>query len=489
MNAQSIYFHLPRWAQEWALCQYARQLDQLYYGESYHRWYERFSAMEAMSGTQAREYQLQVLRALLHTALTHVPWFQELAKREGLRAESITVLEDLRRFPIMEKDPIRRNPAQFINPTYAPKRLWSTYTSGTTGTALKIVMPKETLGWWWALHEVRVRGWAGVSQAMPRAMVGGRPIILGSTDRPPYWRYNARWRQLYMSSYHIAPGTAPAYIDALRQYSSRWITGYGSAIALLGEHLREHPQTLGMTAALTSGDTVSPRQRQAIEQGFGCRMFDYYGSAEACCVISECEHGRQHVQPEAGILEIVDTHGEPCPPGVEGEFLCTGLGNDAMPLIRYRTGDYGSWAEEQHCPCGRQSPLIDHITGRTDDYLVLADGRRIGRLSTAMKKAPSVKQAQLVQDSLEHAWLLVVPDETYRDEDGQRLVEDVLMRIGARIITLEVRVVQEIPPTPVGKHVLVRRIIGDAQARAEYEALIAGETRFTVTNADVPIGQ
>ena len=228
-----------------------------------------------------------------------------------------------------------------------------------------------------------------------------------------------------------------------------------------------------MCAVVTSGDTVTPRQRQAIEQGFRCRMYDYYGSAEACGMISECAQGRLHVQPEAGILEILDEHGEPCPPGVDGEFIFTGLGNDVMPLLRYRTGDYGCWAKVQRCPCGVDSPLVEHITGRTDDYLSLADGRKVGRLSTAMKKAPSVKQAQLAQDRLDHAWLLAVPESYYRDEDGQALKDDVLSRIGEQAIHLEVCPVQEIPPTPAGKHVLVRRLLDDPQAQEHYRALIA----------------
>ena len=304
-------------------------------------------------------------------------------------------------------------------------------------------------------------------------MVGGRPVIPGNTSAPPYWRYNRHWRQLYLSGYHISPETAAQYVQAILYYGSRWVTGYGSAIALLGEYLLEHPTPLDITAVLTSGDTVSARQRKAIEGGFRCRMFDYYGSAEGCCVISECERGGLHVQPEAGILEILDACGRPCAPGVEGEMICTGLGNDAMPLIRYRTGDYGCWSRRTACSCGRQSPLVERITGRTDDYLVLPDGRRVGRLSTAMKEAPSVKQAQLVQDTPDHAWLLVIPDAHYGVHDGQILRQDVLSRIGNRAIRIDVCPVDEIPPTPAGKHVLVRRIFDDRTTQEAYRELIA----------------
>ncbi|HEY3380002.1 MAG TPA: AMP-binding protein [Armatimonadota bacterium] len=473
MDVQQLYFALPRWVQECGLSWYARKLDHLYYGRGFSAWTERFAEMEYGASADQCAYQLQTLRELVTTAVRQVPWFRQLAAQQGIRAEAIDSLAALRLFPIMEKDPIRHDPWQFVREDYPRVRLWQEKTSGTTGTALRIYWSREMLVRWWALHEVRVRGWAGVNQALPRAIVGGRPIIRGETTRPPFWRFNRHWRQLYLSSYHISPQTASSYIQALQHYGSTWLTGYGSAIALLGEYLQEHPTQTGIRAVLTSGDTVTPRQRQAIERGFGCRMFDYYGSAEGCCVIAECAAGRLHVQPEAGILEILDAQGAPCPAGVEGEFICTGLGNDAMPLIRYRTGDYGSWSDEQDCPCGRHSPLVHHITGRTDDYLVLADGRRIGRLSTAMKKAPSVKQAQLVQDTPEHAWLLVVPEATYRDADGATLVEDILSRIGVQAIRLQVCPVQDIPPTPVGKHVLVRRILDNADEQARYRALIA----------------
>lgn len=470
MDLHALYLRLPIPLQELAMSLYARHLDGLYYGPAFSRWCEQFTLTERYTAAQMQAYQLEALRKLLATAVRTVPWYREL----GVAVHQLTSLEALARLPILEKEPIRQEPLRFVREDVPRKALIVHKTSGTTGKALHIYWSREALPWWWALHEVRVRRTAGVSQQLPRAMVGGRPVVPGNTSQPPYWRFNRRWRQLYLSAYHIGPETAAAYIDAIHRYGCRWITGYGSAIALLGEHLLAHGGDISeIRAVLTSGDTVTVRQRQAIEGGFRCRMFDYYGSTEGCCVISECEEGRLHVQPEAGILEIVDARGEPCPPGVEGEFICTGLGNDAMPLVRYRTGDYGAWSTVRECSCGRHTPLVSHISGRTDDYLDLPDGRRVGRLSTAMKSAPSVKQAQLVQDTADHAWLLVVPDTDYRDAHGASLCEDILSRIGARAITLEVRPVAAIPPTPAGKHVLVRRIQHDTALQEEYKLLVS----------------
>lgn len=473
MNLQELYLSLPVRVQEEALSGYAWYLERQYYGPGYREWVELFTAMERFPIARLHEYQMHELRQLLYTAFRCVPWFRDVAAERGLNAKMFETLDDLRRLPLQEKDPIRLDPWRFVREDVPRKHLWLTTSSGTTGKALHLYWARTALPWWWALIEVRVRGWAGVNQSLPRAMVGGRPIMRGDTQHPPYWRYNRRWQQLYLSSYHISPATAPAYVDALQRYGSRWITGYASAIALLGEYLSEHPAELAMTAAITSSDTVTPRQRQAIERGFNCRMFDSYSGVEACGLISECEHGCLHVQPEAGILEILDEDGMPCPPGVDGEFIWTGLGNDVMPLIRYRIGDCGCWAREQQCPCGRQTPLVAHIAGRTDEYLALPDGRRVGNLATAVKSAPRAKQVQIAQDAPDHAWILVVPDANFRAKDGEALLDSLFMRIGERALKVEVRPVAHIPRTPAGKHVLVRRIHNDPALLAEYQALIA----------------
>ena len=62
--------------------------------------------------------------------------------------------------------------------------------------------------------------------------------------------------------------------------------------------------------------------------------------------------------------------------GEVGEIVATGLLNDAMPLIRYRVGDYAAWAVNEKCPCGNSNPVIKNLEGRLDDYLLTSDGRK-----------------------------------------------------------------------------------------------------------------
>src|SRR5262249_10359226 len=136
-----------------------------------------------------------------------------------------------------------------------------------TGTALRIYWPVSMLPQWWALVEVTVRNVAGVGQDVPRAMMGGRPVVRGDARHPPYWRFNRRWRQLYLSSYHGSRASASGYVEALRRHGAQWITGYGSAIAALAESALDlQLPLLPLRCAVVSGDTLLAGMRASIEK-------------------------------------------------------------------------------------------------------------------------------------------------------------------------------------------------------------------------------
>jgi phenylacetate-CoA ligase len=377
---------------------------------------------------------------------------------------------DLGVLPCVEKQSIRQNEQAFVVEGLDRKSLWLEWTSGSTGTALCIHRPVSMYPKWWALYEM-CRNVAGVGRELPYATLQGRPVVPGYAKQPPYWRYNRRWRQLYLSSYHVSQDTAPRYVEALRKYGSQWIEGYGSAIATLAESaMAAGVSPLPLRAAIVSGDTLLPGMRSSIEHYFQCPVYDHYGQSEAVCMAMQCRHRRMHTIPATGIVEILREDGSACGPGEVGEIVATGLLNDAMPLIRYRMGDYAAWAEDQSCPCGNVHPIIANLEGRVDDYLVTANGRKIGRLSTAIKRSPAIHSAQLVQLRPGHAYLLVRPGKNYTRGHAVAVCDDILERIGS--FNLEIIEVPEIPKTPQGKTILVVRFADRPQMRDTYRNII-----------------
>jgi phenylacetate-CoA ligase len=114
--------------------------------------------------------------------------------------------------------------------------------------------------------------------------------------------------------------------------------------------------------------------------------------------------------------------------------------------------------------------VISKLEGRVDDYLVTQDGRKIGRLSTALKRSPSVHSAQIVQDRPGHARLLVRPSIGYCQADALAIRDDILEKIGA--FDIEIYEVPEIPKTPQGKSSLVVRLDDRPTMQAAYESLL-----------------
>ncbi len=464
-----LYWRLPIRLQEMALSSYSRHLEKAFYGSVYEEWIQWLIRSKNWSRSRIKEWENQQLQYILELASKHVPYYRN--KWKDIDWKNVRSERDLYLLPTLDKQLTRQNEQSFIVENKNPKSLWCYKTSGTTGTSLRTYCTIPMVQKDQALTEVMIRYEAGVSNHMPRCMVGGRPIIRGNTNKPPYWRFNRRWSQLYFSSYHISKKTVIEYINALKKYKSTWIVGYGSAIAALAESaLQAGVEPYAVRSVVVSGDTLSKGMRLSIETFFQCKCYDFYGQSEGITMAMECNHGRIHVVPIVGIMEILREDGTPCEPGEEGEIVATTLLNDAMPLIRYRTGDCAAWAKEQECQCGNPNPVITSLEGRVDDYLLTSDGRKIGRLSTAMKRSPSIHSAQIVQDKPGHAFLLVRPGERYQRSHAEAVCDDIRERIGKfELDTLEVA---EIPKTLQGKTVLVLRLENRPEMRPIYDKVL-----------------
>jgi phenylacetate-CoA ligase len=464
-----LYWRLPIALQEFSLGIYARHLDRMYYGPGYQEWCEEFRQRRNWPLAKIEAWQHQRLGELVELAATKVPYYR--ARWRGVDWQSVRSTEALGALPRLDKQDVRRNEDAFLVEGLNPKTLWVETTSGTTGTSLRVYWPPAMLPKWWALVEVAVRNPAGVGQDVPRAMIGGRAIVRGNTAHPPYWRFNRVWRQLYLSAYHISRATAAGYIAALREHDVEWLTGYGSAIAALAEQaLAAGVPPLPLRTVIVSGDTLTPAMRQSVEAFFQCRCFDHYGQSEGVGMAMGCSQGRMHVIPEVGIIEITREDGTACAPAEVGEIVATTLMNDAMPLIRYRMGDYASWAKDQDCPCGNSNPILQTLEGRLDDYLVTVDGRRIGKVFMATQQSSTIHSAQIVQDRPGHAYLLVRPSNGYRAVDAVAFRNGILGRIGA--FEMEIVEVSEIPRTPQGKTIRVVRLADRPHMKESYARVL-----------------
>jgi phenylacetate-CoA ligase len=136
------------------------------------------------------------------------------------------------------------------------------------------------------------------------------------------------------------------------------------------------PASLRLELGLFGGEAWTEGMREQIERELpGLRAVNFYGLSEMCGpgVAAECLEARDglHVHEDHFLVEVVDPEsGASLDEGAEGELVFTTLLKEAMPLLRYRTGDIGSLTIEP-CACGHTTARIRGLRGRRDDMITV----------------------------------------------------------------------------------------------------------------------
>jgi phenylacetate-CoA ligase len=450
-----LYHRLPATARSAAATLHGLYLRSWRYGADSERLVEQALARERWTPAQWTAWRDERLGALLERAATRVPYYRETwqaRRRAGDRA-SWEVLEN---WPLLQRKTLHENPGAFVADDRRSRDLLYERTGGTTGAPLPIAKSRDSLRQLHALAAARARRWYGVFPGDRTARLDGQLVTPFAQRRPPFWAWNAAGHELYMSTFHLAPDLITYHLDALAKYRIVCLAGYTSSLcALAHEVLRTDRVDLRMKVVVTSAEPVSEDQRAVIGAAFGCAVRETYSMTENVAAASECEAGRVHQWPEVGVIEARDQ-----------EFVCTGLVNDAMPLIRYRIGDRGRLAPgNEACPCGRALPVLAAIEGRSTDVLVTPDGLRVFRLNAVFHGLP-VRQGQIVQETLRRIRVRFIPALDFTEAAGRSIVARLRARAGNVEVVLES--VAEMPHTAAGK---VRAIISNVEGAAENAVL------------------
>jgi phenylacetate-CoA ligase len=151
---------------------------------------------------------------------------------------------------------------------------------------------------------------------------------------------------------------------------------YSLVIAAAVREAGIEPASLRLELGLFGGEPWTEGLREQIERELpGMKAVNFYGLSEMCGpgVATECLEVRDglHVQEDHFLVEVVEPDtGEVLGEGEEGELVFTTLMKEAMPLLRYRTGDIGSLTFEP-CACGRTTARIRGLRGRRDDMIIV----------------------------------------------------------------------------------------------------------------------
>lgn len=445
---ERIYNCSPIWVQNLMTTVYGYMLHKQRYGGNFSKYLAQVRETQWWSSNRLEAFQNERLTALVRHASANTRYYRRVFESLGLSPDDVTCKKDLHKLPILTRDDLREHFDDIVARNIPRRSIFVDHTSGTTGTPRTLHIDLNCLQYDFALS-ARAREWAGLNYLPRRASMRGRLIVPVEQNRPPFWRYNRVENQLLMSSYHLSAQHISAYAEQLKRFRPQLIDGYPSSIYTLSRMMQmQGLDTFRPRAVMTDSETVLGSQRQCIEEHFGCRVYDSYGSAELAFSARQCEQGGYHLDAEIGIVEII-RDGENIGPDNIGRVVCTGLMNYAMPLIRYDVGDMASLSDEK-CPCGRDLPLIHSIEGRVEDIIVTPEGRKVGRLDPVFKEVRNVLEAQIVQESPENVIVNVVRSENYTDTDSCDLKDALRRRLGLKV-KIRLVFIDQIPRTKAGK--------------------------------------
>lgn len=443
----NIYHRLPGWMRSSAVSLHGFHLRSWRFGPETPRLIEGALERDHWTQQQWQDWQEERLAYVLHRAATCVPYYREQWAERRRKGDSSS-WEYLENWPVLEKEAVRSHPRAFVADDCETRRMFCGHTSGTTGTPIDLWRSRKTMRTLYALSTARTRGWHGVKQKDRWAKLGGQVVTPGRQSEPPFWVWNSALKQLYMSTYHLAPNLIAHYLDALVKHRIDYLFGYTSSIfALAQEAVRLKRTDLKLKIVITEAEPLFEHQRRVISEAFQCPVRETYGMGEVVTAASECESGTLHQWPEIGHVEVLGETGR-VSDGEFGELVCTSLLNADMPFIRYRLGDRGRLTTHASCECGRTLPAIDVMEAGSYDLLITQDGRRILGLEDVFFNMP-IRQAQIVQERLDLIRARYVPAPGFTAESARSIIDAVQARMKGVQVILEP--VGEIPRAANGK--------------------------------------
>jgi phenylacetate-CoA ligase len=372
------------------------------------------------------------LRNTVEIVYENVPFYRKKLEELGITPSNITKRDDVEKLPFTRKTDLRDHfPfGLFAVPHEQVIRIHAS--SGTSG-------PPTVVGYTarditnWANMMARCLTMVGINQADVFQNAVSYGLFTGGLGM----HYGAE----LVGAMVIPSGTGGTIkkIEMMRNYGVTAVHATPSYALYLAETTKElgfdPTRDLPLKTGCFGAEPWSYNTRPILERELGVKAYDSYGLSElnGPGVGFECkEQNGLHFWSDHFIIEVVKPDGTPCKEGERGELVLTSLTKEALPLLRYRTGDV-TYIKGSDCECGRTSVRTAKILGRVDDMLVIR-GINVfpSQIEHILMSIPEIgTHFQIVVQRIKHLDELTVRCElepeyfTGNVEDLQRIIQKV----------------------------------------------------------------
>jgi phenylacetate-CoA ligase len=331
-------------------------------------WNER---IETMPRAEMQKLQSERLRKIVAYVYERVPFYRRQFAEAGITPGDIKDIRDLTKLPFTRKTDLRDNYpfGLFAVPREEVIRIHAS--SGTTGKPTVVGYTRDDLQIW---AEVCARCLA-LSGAKPGDLFQnayGYGLFTGGLGM----HYGAEYMGIGVVP--ISGGNTARQIMILQDFQPDIMACTPSYALTLADRLLEEgidPASLRVRSFILGAEPWTEEMRRELESKLHVDAVNIYGLSEVIGpgVSNECVEAKDgsHIMEDHFLPEVINPDtGEPLPEGQVGELVFTTLTKQALPLIRYRTGDLASITYEP-CKCGRTLARMSRVLGRVDDMLII----------------------------------------------------------------------------------------------------------------------
>lgn len=394
------------------------------------KWICEIEGMDTLSRKDLEDIQLRRLNEVLYRERRRNGFYARLPER-------LDSLKELQNLPYTTSEQLAAHGAGMLLVSQSMvTRIITDVTSGTTGEAKRVFYTERdcehTTGFFAAgLSELVFPG-DGVMIAMPFS----GPYGLGELIAAAIERLGGR---------PVKTGIGKTFGELELVLDEERPTAFvGMPVPLLS--LLRFCGRKSLRRALVSADTCPKSVTGDTERILGTRLFPHYGSRETGLggAVTCPAHEGMHLRENHVIVEIIGKNGEVLPDGEEGELCLTTIGMEAMPLIRYKTGDTARILKHP-CPCGGVTKRLDGVTRIFEDAIAPLDDALFS-LPHLIDYRAERKQGRM--------FISALTDGTPCEKELLALAQEV--HPDAEIVITEKRCTKEDSPCYLGKRQIVR---------------------------------
>jgi len=322
--------------------------------------------IELKSPEEIKQFQEEKLQELMAYLAEKSPYYRKVFSENNIVATDIKLLEDLEKVPVTTKDDLYKFNDDFLCVDSSELIDYVT-TSGTTGKPVFFGLSDKDLDRLayneaisFACSKITKEDTVQLMTTIDRRFLAGLAYFLGA-------------RKLGAGIIRVGAGIPELQWDSIFKFNPSYLIAVPSFLLKLIEYAENNNIDVNSSSVkgvicigepLKNQDFSDNSLSQKIKSKWNIELYSTYASTEMSTAFAECEFQQGgHHHPELIIVEILDDNNQPVKDGEEGELVITTLGVEAMPLLRFKTGDVVR-AHNEACKCGRNTLRLGPVIGR-----------------------------------------------------------------------------------------------------------------------------